>query len=230
MKGIRIGHFDTEAQIVGVVKDFHFQDLRHPMEPFAFYCSGETDGPGSSDSRYYRVAVKTVSGKADAVADRLPAILDRISGEEGAARATLLERTARSFYADNERESMLVQTSSILSLLLSLLGVFGLIYLEVQTIRKGVAIRKVMGASTGHLLWMMLRKYLLLGTAVFAAAVPLSLWIIGRWKQQFAEQAAVPAWIFLLAWVLVLGATAVVISSMALAVSRTAPAAELQKE
>ena len=102
--------------------------------------------------------------------------------------------------------------------------------MEVQTIRKSVAIRKLLGASTGHLTWMMLRKYILLGTLVFAASVPLGLWAIRRWQEQFADKAAVPVWIFLAAWVLVIGTTVAVISSLALIVARTNPAEELKKE
>ena len=77
---------------------------------------------------------------------------------------------------------------------------------------------------------MLLRKYIILGTVVFLASVPLSIWIIGRWKEQFDTQAPVPAWIFLLTWVLVLGLTAAVISTMSLTISRTNPAVELKKE
>ncbi|MDO4999243.1 MAG: hypothetical protein Q4E27_03235, partial [Bacteroidales bacterium] len=152
MKGIRTGRSDEDAEIIGVVKDFHFQDLKHQVEPYAFYCSG---GSGTSNGmpRYFRVAVKTVSGKAGAVAGNLPSRLEAFSSGEGGARCELLSETARNFYRDNERESGLVNVSSLLSLLLALLGIFGLIYLEVETIRKSLAIRKLLGATTPELLW-----------------------------------------------------------------------------
>lgn len=142
----------------------------------------------------------------------------------------MLTETAHNFYRGNERESGLVKISSILSLLLALLGIFGLIYLEVETIRKSLAIRKLLGATTPELMWALLRKYILLGTMVFAASIPLSVWIIGRWREQFAAQAPVPAWVFPLAWVLVLGMTVAVISTMSLTIARTNPAVELKKE
>ena len=229
MKGMMASVRDTDAEIVGVVKDFHFQDLKHPVEPFAFYCSGEHYYNGITP-RYFRVAVKTVAGKAGTVAGSLPSRLDAITNGEGGARCSVLSTTASRFYSGNQRESRLVRVCSILSLLLALLGIFGLIYLEVETIRKGVAVRKLLGASTSGLIWMLLRKYIILGTVVFLASIPLSIWIIGRWKEQFDTQAPVPAWIFLLAWVLVLGLTAAVISTMSLTISRTNPAVELKKE
>jgi putative ABC transport system permease protein len=229
MKGIRTGRADEDAEIVGVVKDFHFQDLKHPVEPYAFYCSG---GSGTSNGmpRYFRVAVKTVSGKAGAVAGNLPSRLEAFSSGEGGARCELLSETARNFYRDNERESGLVNVSSLLSLLLALLGIFGLIYLEVETIRKSLAIRKLLGATTPELLWTLLRKYLILGSLIFVASIPLSVWIIDRWRGQFAEQAPVPVWIFLLTWVLVLGMTSAVISTMSFTILNTNPAEELKKE
>ena len=229
MKGIRTGRADEDAEIVGVVKDFHFQDLKHPVEPYAFYCSG---GSGTSNGmpRYFRVAVKTVSGKAGAVAGNLPSRLEAFSSGEGGARCELLSETARNFYRDNERESGLVNVSSLLSLLLALLGIFGLIYLEVETIRKSLAIRKLLGATTPELLWTLLRKYLILGSLIFVASIPLSVWIIDRWRGQFAEQAPVPVWIFLLTWVLVLGITSAVISTMSFTILNTNPAEELKKE
>lgn len=229
MKGIRTGRSDEDAEIIGVVKDFHFQDLKHPVEPYAFYCSG---GSGTSNGmpRYFRVAVKTVSGKAGAVAGNLPSRLEAFSSGEGGARCELLSETARNFYRDNERESGLVNVSSLLSLLLALLGIFGLIYLEVETIRKSLAIRKLLGATTPELLWTLLRKYLILGSLIFVASIPLSVWIIDRWRGQFAEQAPVPVWIFLLTWVLVLGMTSAVISTMSFTILNTNPAEELKKE
>ena len=230
MKGMMVGRPDTDAQIIGVVKDFHFQDLTHPVEPFAFYCSGEQNDNGSGMPRYFRVAVKTVSGKAGTVAGSLPSRLEAFSSDDGGARCELLADTARKFYRGNERESWLVRISSALSLLLALLGIFGLIYLEVETIRKGLAIRKLLGATTPGLLWMLLRKYVLLGTAVFTASIPLSIWVIGRWREQFAEQAPIPSWVFIIAWLLVLGTTAAVISTMFLTIARTNPALELKKE
>ena len=229
MKGIRINCPDTDARIIGVVKDFNYQDLTHPIEPFAFYCSGEPAAIGDLTPRYFRAAVKTVSGKSGEVAGKLPGILNRIGGGRGAQCSTL-ESSARKFYSGNVAESILVRVSATLSLVLALLGIFGLICLEIQTIRKGIAIRKVMGALPKDLMWMMLRKYILLGSAVFVAAIPLSIWVIRIWLEQFSEKASMPVWIFLLAWLLVIGTTVAVISSLALYVTRTDPAVELKKE
>ena len=173
--------------------------------------------------------MKTVEGKSGEVAGRLAGILHKIGGTKD-ARVSLLISTVKKLYSGNAAESALVKTSSIFSLLLALLGIFGLVYLEAQTIRKEVAIRKVMGASTKDLIWMMARKYIVFGTVVFAVSVPLGIWIISRWMEQFSEKAPVPAWIFLLAWLIVIGTTVAVISSMALVVSRTNPATELKKE
>lgn len=229
MKGIRTGGQGEDAEIVGVVEDFHFQDLKHPVEPYAFYCSGGS-GTGNGMPRYFRVAIKTVPGMAGAVAGSLPSRLEAFSSDEGGARCELLSETARNFYRGNERESGLVKVSSIISLLLALLGIFGLIYLEVETVRKSLAIRKLLGSTTPELLWSLLRKYLILGSLVFVASIPLSVWIIGRWRVQFAEQAPIPVWIFLLAWALVLGMTSAVISTMSVTILNTNPAIELKKE
>ena len=167
---------------------------------------------------------------AGAVAGSLPSRLEAFSSDEGGARCELLSETARNFYRGNERESGLVKVSSIISLLLALLGIFGLIYLEVETVRKSLAIRKLLGSTTPELLWSLLRKYLILGSLVFVASIPLSVWIIGRWRVQFAEQAPIPVWIFLLAWALVLGMTSAVISTMSVTILNTNPAIELKKE
>ena len=231
MGGIMKGHPDTDAEIIGVVRDFHFEDLYHPVAPFAFYCSGEPSNPYGA--RYPRVAVRTVAGKAGEVSARLPEMLDALSAEqrqEGGARSSVMAETAAAFYAGNARESRLVRISSVLSLVLALLGILGLIYLEVQTIRKSVALHKLHGATLPDLLRMLSGKYLALSSGVFLLAVPASLWVIRRWLQQFAVQAAVPVWIFALAWLLVTGLTLLVVVGMVLKVSRTNPAEELRRE
>lgn len=228
MKGIRTGSPDTEAQIVGVVRDFHFEDLTHPVTPYAFYCSGE---PGPSP-RYFRLVIKAAEGASGTVAENLVSRLEAISGNRqgNAARYENLEETARKFYADNLREGHLVGISSALSLVLALLGILGLIFLEVQTIRKGVAVRKVLGATTGDLMRHLFGDYLLLSSVAFAASIPLIVIVLRRWLEQFAEQATVPVWIFAVAWLLVTALTLLTVSTMLWQVSRTNPVEELKKE
>ena len=229
MKGIRAGYPDTEAQIIGVVRDFNYQDLTHPVEPFAFYCSGEIHPKGNVTPRYFRTVVKTAPGKSGDVTGRLPGILDKIGGKK-LANCQTLESRARQYYQGNAGESKLTRVSSILSLSLALLGIFGLIFLEIQTVRKSLAIRKVMGASTNSMTWMMLKKYILLGSVVFVVSIPLGIWIIHHWLEQFSEKAPMPVWIFIMAWILVIGTTAAVICSMSFILARIDPAAELKKE
>ena len=123
MNGIRQGRPDTEAEIIGVVKDFHYQGLTHPVEPYAIYCSGEAGAPTNDIPRYFRIAVKTVEGRAGAVAGKLPGLLNKFSDGENDARCEVLKDTAKAMYSGNARESSLVRTSSVLSLVLALLGI-----------------------------------------------------------------------------------------------------------
>ena len=110
-------------------------------------------------------------------------------------------------YAQEDRLVRMITTASWISLLISVIGILGLVYFETQFRRKEIAVRRVHGASVGEILLMLNRYYLKITAVCFAVAVPVAWFIIRRWVSSFP-----PVWIFLVALVLVSLITAVTVT------------------
>ena len=115
-------------------------------------------------------------------------------------------------YAQEDRLVRMITTASWISLLISVIGILGLVYFETQFRRKEIAVRRVHGASVGEILLMLNRYYLRITAVCFVVAVPVAWFIIRRWVSSFPYQSPVPVWIFLVALVLVSLITAVTVT------------------
>ena len=98
------------------------------------------------------------------------------------------------------------------AVLLALMGVAGMLLLEMSYRRPELGIRQIFGSSTGQLLARANGKYALLCTVAFALSVPVSLLLIHQWLQMFVAHAPITVWLFLLAYLILLVLTALVVT------------------
>lgn len=89
---------------------------------------------------------------------------------------------------------------SLLAILLSIVGVFGLVIFETQYRRKEIGIRKVHGATVGEILLMFNKLYLRIVTVCFVIAAPLAYYGVHKWLENFAQRTPIYWWIFALAF------------------------------
>ena len=106
----------------------------------------------------------------------------------------------------------MVTGSSLLAILISIVGVFGLVLFETQYRRKEIGIRKVHGATVGNILRMFNRKYLYIVSVCFVLATPVAYWGAEKWLQNFAYKTPLHWWIFLFAFLTVLLVTLCTVS------------------
>ena len=99
-------------------------------------------------------------------------------------------------YAKERRLATVVGLFTVLSIVIALMGVFGIVLFETQYRRREVAIRKVMGATTTEVLRLFNRRYIILVIISFVIATPISLWIVDRWLSSFAYRVPIHWWVF----------------------------------
>lgn len=110
-------------------------------------------------------------------------------------------------YVQTRRQAVLLSIFAVLSVIISLMGVFGIVLFEMQHRRHEIAIRRVFGATTSGMLWMLNSRYAKIVVACFVVAAPVAWYIVGEWQKDFAQQAPIGWWVYLLALLLVLGIT-----------------------
>ena len=92
---------------------------------------------------------------------------------------------------------------SLLAILISVIGVFGMTMFESEYRRKEIGIRKVFGSSTKEILLMFNRRYLYILLACFAVAAPIGYLLGVHWLEGFAVRTAISPLLFLVSFLLI---------------------------
>ena len=120
------------------------------------------------------------------------------------------EELARKYKAE-DKLSKQVTAFTLVAIILSLMGVFGLVLFETQHRRKEIAIRRAMGAEVNDVLGMFCKKYSVIVLLCFVIAAPVSYLIVYSYFSTFAYRTAISWWVFALALLIVLIVTLAIV-------------------
>ncbi len=102
---------------------------------------------------------------------------------------------------------------SLISILISLMGIVGLVYFEMQYRRQEIVIRRVMGASISGILRMVNRKFIVITTICFVVTLPISYYIIDRLLTSYAYRTAISPLIFVAIYAAVAAVVAAIVTA-----------------
>ncbi|MEY8611663.1 FtsX-like permease family protein [Parabacteroides segnis] len=191
--GEKIWTVTGESAIVGFCKDFNFLPLVHPITPIALYVYGKEEAIGPLSMAY----IKTNPTDISITISQIRETLFRLDPTFNASQEIeFLDKSFGNLYQKEKNLSNLVTLFSLLAVLISTIGVLGLVMFETQYRRKEIGIRKVFGASVIEILGIFNKRYVKIVTVCFVLATPLAYYIIVNWQSNFAYQAPVVAWIF----------------------------------
>lgn len=115
-------------------------------------------------------------------------------------------------YQKETDQQKIITWFSLLAILISLVGVFGLIIFEAEHRQKEIGVRKVYGASIQQILWMFGRSYLILSVVCSLIASPIAWYAVSEWLKQFNERILISPWVFLCTCLLISAITLVTIT------------------
>ena len=127
-------------------------------------------------------------------------------------------------YADTRKQTVLLSLFALTSIIISLMGVFGIVIFETQYRRKEIAIRRVFGATTSGMLWMFNSRYVQIVVACFMVATPIAYYIIHEWQKSFVYKAPIGWWVYLSALAMVMLLTLALVTHRSLKAARENPA------
>ena len=202
------GHMsdDMPAEIVGIVKDFNFQPLQYSVAPIVLYNFG-SDPWWPLTVGYAKILPGNVQETFKYIREKC-AELDP-TFDTSSMGLNFMDESIGRLYQKEDNLGRLITTAALISLLISVIGILGLVYFETQFRRKEIALRRVHGASVSEILAMLNRYYLIITAVCFVVAVPVAVVIIRSWVSGFPYQSPVPVWIFLAA-LLIIGLITVV--------------------
>ena len=221
------GHVDN-AEIIGVVKDFNFKSLQHPMGPLVLYNWGK-EGWRSFGEMYVRTAP---GADFKAVSDYIKDAICKFDPRREPDMITVshLDKSIENMYQSEQSLGKLITIASFVALLIAIIGIIGLVFFETQFLKKEIALRRVNGATVGSILQMINKKYLIMAGVSFAVAAPFAYWIMSVWRKGFAYQAPIPVWIFLVALLLVAAITMAVVTLQSWRAANANPVESLKNE
>ena len=222
------GHTNGLAEVAGICKDFNYSALRNEIGPFALYVFGKK--PWRPCMQLF---VRTEAGvDVPAVMQRIQTILNELDPDIAAEDydVQLFDQTLQNQYKKENNLSKLVTLFTVLAIVISLMGVFGLVMFETEHRRKEIGIRRVHGATVGQVLAMFNSRFVKIVLVCFVIAVPVSIVIMRRYLEGFAYQVPLHVWVFALALLAVLAVTIAVVTLRSLRAATMKPVKSLRNE
>ena len=191
------GHADTPTPVVGICENFNFKPLQYEIEPFAFLVFG-SNGWRHPNEAHIRAAAGTDYKELNKY---VKGIIEEFApnADMEICELKFIDEQLALQYQTEDKLSTLVTMFSLLSIIISIIGVFGLVLFETQYKRREIGIRRIHGASAMGILKMFNKKYLYIVAICSAVAIPISYYIIDRWMQQFVYRTEMSVWVYVVA-------------------------------
>ncbi len=221
-------------EIIGVVKDFHFESLHSPIQPAVMAMAARPFFQMSSDvsmsySSSPRVSVKFREGNLEEHVAILESTWNSVAGDQEFAFRFLDESLAAA-YEQERRLSKIVQYASLLSIFIACLGLFGLATLVVARRKKEIGIRKVLGADVSTLVATLNKDFVIHILIAAVIAFPLSWLILNRWMRDFEYRIDISLWVFAVAALIVMIVAMVTVSFQSVKAALSNPVKGLRSE
>jgi len=195
-----------KTQIVGFSHDFYFHPLYDTIQPMALELASEY---GMVSGHFF---VKYDEGADTTALVQGIRRLARDFGDDSELKISTLEQDLERCYAKEAGLSKGMFILCGIAVLLALMGVAGMLLLEMTYRRPELGLRQIFGSSTGQLLARANGKYAILCTVAFLLSVPVSLLLIRQWLKLFVCHAPIVVWLFVIAYLILLALTVLVVT------------------
>ncbi|TXD83185.1 FtsX-like permease family protein [Subsaximicrobium wynnwilliamsii] len=221
IRGTAAGPNDVPMQIVGVVEDVINESAYEPVSPQMYQF-----GHGTGGFYYLRLNPNQATSKSLASVEKifktnfpnLPFSYDFVD-----------EEYAQTFAAE-ERIASLAKVFTLLAILISCLGLFGLASFMAEQRKKEIGVRKVLGATVTNL-WLLLSKdFILLIAISICIAAPLAYYFMSDWIEKFFYRTDISIGVFLIAGLGALLLTVITVSFQAIKAAIANPVKSLRTE
>lgn len=218
--GKTIKLWGEEKQIIGIVKDFHFESLYEKVKPVCFIYK-----PKWAD----QIMVKIAVGTERATLERIGLFYKEFN-QGLPLDYKFLDEDYQAQYAAEQRVAILSRYFAGVAVLISCLGLFGLAAFTAERRRKEIGVRKVLGASRFNIVYLLSSDFTKLVVVSISIALPLSYLIVKHWLQNFEYRIDLQWWYFVGAGLAALLVAWLTVSTQAVKAASVNPAQSLKEE
>ncbi|HEY3388414.1 MAG TPA: ABC transporter permease [Prolixibacteraceae bacterium] len=218
--GQRFTFKGRRGEIIGVVKDFHYKSMHDKTGPLIAF----------NDPQWYRfLMVRTSQGNASkAVQDIQSAWKKFLPGSP--LEYSFLDDAFNDLYKEDQKASFFIFIFSIIAIMISALGLFGLAAFTAEQRTKEIGIRKVLGASISTIISLLSKDFIGLVAIAILIASPIAWWGLNNWIQNFAYRIDISWWMFVAAGCVAIVIALVTVSFQAVKAAIANPIKSLRTE
>jgi putative ABC transport system permease protein len=206
-----------EYEFVGVMQDIHFETLHSGIRPLCLI----TQDVGYHYQWGNYLLIKTTGGNILPTIDYLKQAWEKLSDKPFDLH--FLDDSMDRLYQKENDLAQIISIFGFITIIIAVMGVYGLIVFNARYKAKEIAIRKVNGSSIREIIVMLNRNVLFQLAVAFAIAIPVARYIVERWLENFAYKIAIHWWVFLLGGCIVLLITLITVSAQSYKAARANP-------
>jgi putative ABC transport system permease protein len=179
---------DREFEIVGVVSDFHYASFKQAIAPLIL----------QRIAAPRRMLIRLEAGNLeDILANMRQTWKSTVTSTP--FMHSFVDKGVERRYKEEKRIGKIAAFFTILAILISTLGLFGLVSYTAEQKKKEIGIRKVLGASINSVVLLLTKDFIKLVIIAFLIAVPISYLLMQRWLENYTYKIDIEWWTFLLA-------------------------------
>lgn len=205
--------------IIGIIKDFHFESLRQNIGPLCMKL-GNSTGLASFKitTENPQQLISQIGNKWKTMAPGLP------------FSYRFLNDSFNEMYLSEQRAGTIAIVFSIIAVMIACFGLFGLVTYMAEQRTKEIGIRKVLGATVSNVVTLLSKDFLILVLIACVFALPVAWWAMNEWLQDFAYRMSISWWVFVVSGLLAFIIALITVSFKAIKAARSNPIKSLRTE
>ncbi|WP_027391916.1 ABC transporter permease [Aquimarina latercula] len=207
------------VEVVGITEDFHFASLKEEVEPIMLFLDISSEW----------LLVKTNTSDFEMILNQMETVWKQVN-KTTPFIYNFIDKETEKLIAEEKRLANISIVFTTLAILISCLGLFGLISFMAEQKKKEIGIRKVLGASVSTVMKMLTKDFFLLILIALAIATPLSYYFMENWLQDFTYRISISWWVFLIAGIVTMTITFLTVSIQAIKAATANPVNSLRTE
>lgn len=187
--GVQANMNGMKGEIIGVVRDFHFASLQKKIAPLVMF---------NDPANYSFFFVSIKPGNPSVALSKIKDIMQNLAPHRP-FEFVFLDDQYQHMYDNEQRMGRIVTTFALLTIVIACLGLLGLVAFAAAQKTKEIGIRKVLGATPGNIIVLIMKEFAGLVAAGIALGLPVAYWSLTQWLNGFAYRTNVGVWPILLA-------------------------------
>jgi putative ABC transport system permease protein len=213
---------EGSLEIAGIIKDINYSSLRDEVNPFMLICDPKNDD-------LHNVIVNVNSSDYKTLMAKIEAIWHKDLKAEPFTYSFLDEEVQQQYQSDITY-SNIINCFTLMAILISCLGLFGLASFSAEQRKKEIGVRKVLGASVSGIVQLLSKDFLKLVGIAILIATPIAWWSMNKWLQNFAYKVDISWWMFAIAGCIAILIALVTVSFQAIKAAIANPVKSLRTE